>query len=103
MKKIVIKLEYKCYPMWIYENKFVDNDLVEELANDKVIDDKLADIQNKYDALFIDDGTEFSFKGFTDSEEKKMFQKEVNDAITYVKDKTGGKYIVEDGINYDEL
>lgn len=103
MKKIVIKLEYKCYPMWIYDNISVDNDLVEELVNDKVIDDKLMDIQNKYDALFIDDGIEFSFKGFASSEEKIMFQKQVNDAITYVKDKTGGKYIVEDGINYDEL
>ncbi|HBB27892.1 MAG TPA: hypothetical protein DC000_01330 [Clostridiales bacterium] len=103
MKKIVIRLEYKCYPMWVYDNKSVDNDLVEELTNDKVIDDKLMDIQAKYDALFIDDGIEFSFRGFTDNKEKIMFQKLVNDAITYVKDKTGGKYIIENGINYDEL
>ena len=103
MKKITIKLEYKCYPMWVYENGFAENDLAEELRCDKIIDDKLLDIQNKYDSLFVDDGIEFCYKGFQSNDEKRLFQKQVNDAVAHIKDKTGGAYSIETLIDYDEL
>jgi len=72
MKKIKIFLEYKCFPMWVYNenDELVENDLVEELKNDAEIDNMFVEIQSIYDGLYEDDAINFEFKGFTNEIEK---------------------------------
>ena len=102
MKRIVISLEYGAYPMWIYDGPCVEeNDLIEELRDNKLIDDLLMEIQDKYDSLFIDDGIDFSFKGFANEAEKTMLRKQVNEAIAYIKEKVGDKYQIETRIDHE--
>jgi hypothetical protein len=59
MKKIRLLLEYKSYPMWIYDenDELIDNDIIEELKSEKEINEMLMEIQVIYDSLFIDSNT----------------------------------------------
>lgn len=100
MKKIKIILEYKCYPMWIYneDNEFIDNDLVEELKDDVEVDSILMNIQETYDKLYEDDEVSFEYAGFKDENEKKKFTLEIQGAIDLIKLKVADKYIVENCI-----
>lgn len=100
MKKIKIILEYKCYPMWIYneDNEFIDNDLVGELKDDAEVDSILMNIQETYDKLYEDDEVSFEYEGFKDENEKKKFTLEIQDAIDLIKLKVADKYIVENCI-----
>lgn len=101
MEKIVIKLEYKCFPVWIYNNNVLqDNGLVEELEGDSAINELLVDIQNKFDALFIDDGIEFCYIGFSNEADKEMLQKCIAKAAQYIEDKIGDKYIIEQEVDF---
>ena len=76
---IKIKFEYKCFPVWIYgeDNHLIENDLPEYLIGDSEINLLFERLQEKYDALFIDDGSKFEFKGFLDIKEEKEFYDEV--------------------------
>ena len=78
-RTIKIKFEYKCFPVWIYgeDNHLIENDLPEYLIGDSEINLLFERLQEKYDALFIDDGSKFEFKGFLDIKEKKEFYDEV--------------------------
>lgn len=97
MKKIKIILEYKCYPMWIYneDNEFIDNDLVNELKDDSELDNILMNIQETYDKLYEDDGLSFEYEGFKDENEKKKFILEIQSAIELIKLKVSDKYTIE--------
>ena len=97
MKKIKIILEYKCYPMWIYneDNEFIDNDLVDELKDDSELDSILMNIQDTYDKLYEDDGLSFKYEGFKGENEKKKFILEVQSAIDLIKLKVSDKYAIE--------
>ena len=100
MKKIVIKLEYKCYPMWIYEDVLIKNDLADELRDDAVLDSKLMEIQAIYDNQFINTNTEFSYKTFSSNKEKELFKEKIANAVAYIQNKVGNTYIVEDRSDY---
>lgn len=97
MKKIKIILEYKCYPMWIYNenNELIDNDLVDELKDDSELDSILMNIQDMYDKLYKDDELSFEYEGFKDENEKKKFILEVQSAIDLIKLKLADKYAIE--------
>lgn len=97
MKKIKIVLEYKCYPMWIYneDNEFIDNDLVEELKDDSEVDSILMNIQETYDKLYEDNELNFEYEGFKDENEKKKFTLEIQSAIDLIKLKVADKYTIE--------
>lgn len=97
MKKIKIILEYRCYPMWIYNenNEFIDNDLVEELKNDIEVESILMNIQKTYDKLYKDDDVSFEYEGFKDENEKRKFILEIQRAIDLIKLKLANKYIIE--------
>ena len=95
-----MKLEYKCYPMWIYgeDGEFIDNDLVEELQDDNEVDVILTSIQDAYDRLFEDNKLVFRYKGFKNEKEKKQFIMRIQSAINLIKSKVGNKYIIENCI-----
>ena len=66
MKRILIKFEYQCFPLWIYENDtFIDNDI------------------------------EFSYVGFNNELQKENFVKKVCDAVDELKVKLKNDYVVD--------
>ena len=89
VKKIRIMPDYRCYPVWLYDEKggIVDTLLPEELRNDVELDAKFDDLQARYDALFIDNDREFSFVGFGSEAEKLGFLADWNTAVNELKKK----------------
>ncbi|HLR34704.1 MAG TPA: hypothetical protein VK071_05155 [Tissierellales bacterium] len=105
MNKIKLKLEYKCFPMWIYDknDSLINNDLVDELKNNDTLDFLLVSIQEDFDNLFINDGREFRYEGFCDNNAKETFRKKVQDAYSVIKNKVGEDYVIENLIDINEL
>jgi len=54
MNKIIINLEYGCYPVWVYNagDELIINDLPWELSEEIEIDDSFSEIQKIYDHHF---------------------------------------------------
>lgn len=102
MKKIKIKLEYRCFPVWIYSknDELIENDLPPYLVGDKDIDFKFAHIQEIYDGLYLDDGTEFKYIGFDGEEKREAFFRELLSAIKILKNKLNDEYIMEDNADF---
>lgn len=102
MEKIKIKLDYKCFPVWIYNdsNELVTNDLPEHLIGDETIDPLFVGIQRTYDNLFVDDKTDFKFVGFTSVEEKNKFLDRIIYAYNLLKEKVKNDTTVEVDIEY---
>jgi len=103
MKKIKISLEYKCYPLWVYDqdNKLINNDLVGELKNEIEIENQLNEIQEIFNGLFEDNPILFEYKGFSKESDKENLQKKINKVILEIEEKIGNKYIIENKINLD--
>ncbi|TRW22702.1 hypothetical protein FL857_11025 [Criibacterium bergeronii] len=100
MGKIKIYLDYHCYPVWVYNEKgeLIDNNLPEELINDKEVDEAFTRIQDIYDNLFIDNSIEFGYKGFSREDEKEDFLKMIENAINIIMTKLGTTYLVENNV-----
>lgn len=100
MKKIKLLLEYKCFPIWIYDEngELIDNDSPDELRNNKNIDDKLVLLQEKYDGLFLDDGIEYKYIGFKNNEEKNNFETLINEVYLEIINIIIDEYEIENSI-----
>ncbi len=59
----------------------VDSLLPEELRDDSELDSKFDDIQDRYDALFVDNAHEFDFVGFKNEADKEAFLRDWQIAI----------------------
>lgn len=101
MKKIKIYLDYRCFPIWIYDDNgdLVDNDLPKELSKDKEVDDAFVEIQNVYDNLFYDNSIEFKYIGFSNESDKEKFMKMIDDAVNLIVSKLGYSYLIEKKID----
>lgn len=104
MKVIKIKFEYGCFPVWIYgeNDKLIENDLPSYLIGDNDIDSKFVCIQEIYDSLYLDDGEEFKYIGFKETEKRESFFRELFSAIHLLKNKLHDEYIIEDNTDYLE-
>lgn len=102
MKKIEIKFEYKCFPVWIYDKngKFIKNDLPSYLIGDNDIDSKFVYLQKIYDSLYLDDGKEFRYIGFSEIERREDFFGELYLIINILKNKLNDEYIIEDNMDF---
>ncbi len=100
MKKIKLLLEYKCFPVWFYDEngELIDNDSPDELRNNQNIDNKLVLLQEKYDGLFLDNGIEFKYIGFKNSEEKNNFETLINEIYLEIKNIIINEYEIENSI-----
>jgi hypothetical protein len=100
IKKIRLILEYHCYPVWLYDENddVIDTLLPDELRSDFELDAKFDDLQERYDALFIDNSHEFSYVGFKNDDERNKYMEDWKTAINELKTKINGKYsiIVDD-------
>lgn len=105
MNKIILRLEYRCFLMWIYDEHetMLDNDLVIELSNNDIIDNLLTSIQKDYDSLFIDNDKEFSFKGFLNEGERIKFENKMEKAYQVIKNEVGKIYLIENLVNIANL
>ena len=101
MKKIKLLLEYKCFPMWVYNEtgELITNDLPEELVDDMEIDSMLVKIQEIYDGLFNDTPLEFAYVGFKDLKKKKAFEEKIETVLSEIQIKVGDKYSIVNEIN----
>ncbi|EAC7025426.1 hypothetical protein AE073_04570 [Listeria monocytogenes] len=82
MKELRLFLDYKCYPVWIYNDAGIlkENDLPDELK------------QDEYDKLFIDTEIEFRYEAFKDEKEKEEFLHEFIEVQKYLKETLGKEY-----------
>lgn len=102
MKVIKIKFEYGCFPVWIYgeNDELIENDLPPYLIGDNDIDSKFVYIQQIYDGLFLDDGKEFGYIGFKDSDKRETFFRDLFLAIDFLENKLNDEYIIEDNKDF---
>lgn len=100
IKTLRIMLEYHCYPVWLYdeEGMVVDTLLPEELRDDVELDSRFDDLQARYDALFVDNACEFDYIGFKNEEDKRVFLKDWECAVSELRRKTQGRYEIIDEI-----
>lgn len=105
MKKIKVQLEYRCFPIWLYDenDNLIDNDFPASLIGDPEIDPIFVQLQEQFDALYLDDGCEFRYIGFADDMEKQRFKVEFSHAMKRLLKKTTGLYSIENGVNLEEL
>ena len=106
VKYIRLLLEYGAYPVWLYdyEGGVIDTLLPEELRDNDELNLMFDDIQDRYNALFIANEHEFSYKGFASLEQKEQFLNDLNIARDKFVSACEGKYdIINDLVLYDEL
>ena len=98
MKKIVLSLEYKCFPIWIYgEDGIVeDNDVPKEWENDLSLVSLLEEIQAMHDVRFINDGKVFEFHDFASEEDRVKIHYLIEEAIGKIKRMLPSGYQFED-------
>ncbi len=94
MKTIKINLEYKCYPIWLYDEngELLNNSIPHELARETDIIHSLDSIQNLFNQLFDETEIEFRFKGFSDDHERDQFNLLVNETVAVIESKIGSVY-----------
>ena len=99
MKTIKIQLEYKCYPVWIYDDEgFVeDTALPPELADDSELDERFKSVQKRFDATYVDTSTDFHNKGFESPEEEAVFKANLKAAVLELMEKCPTTYLIEAG------
>ncbi len=102
MKTIKIELEYKCYPMWVYDENgdLLDNAIVQELADEIDIVNNLDKVQELFNQLYEDTEIIFQFKGLSDDREREQFNLLMSETVAMIKSKIGSVYKVECGENY---
>lgn len=100
IKTLRLMLEYRCYPVWLYDEdgNIVDTLLPEELRDDTELDSRFDELQARYDALFVDNTREFDFIGFKSETDKSAFFEDWRRAITELREKTQGRYLIVDEI-----
>jgi len=112
MRTIVLSFEYKCFPIWVYDDNYmVDyNDILDEWEEDKDLNTadilaKSREAQHLYDSGYIDDGRIFDFVGFKGDKEKLNRLNTLLDEIReFIKEHMPNGYVFEDRVaNQDEL
>lgn len=96
MSEVRLFLDYKCYPVWVYDEAgfLEENDLPNELKKDKDLDVKLTHLQDKYNNLFTDTEIEFRYNGFNDENENEKFLREFTEIQKELEKKLKNKYKV---------
>ena len=97
MRAIRIQLEYKCYPVWLYDDEGLveDTALPPELSGDHELDERFRSIQERFDATYVDTPTEFYDKGFATPEEEAAFRSDLAAAVVQLAEKCPEGYSLE--------
>ena len=105
LKRIRLLLDYRCYPVWLYDENgdVIDTLLPEELRDDIELDSKFDDLQARYDALFIDNAHKFSFIGFKSTEDRERFCSDWENTVNELVYKLNGKYPIQNDVSLDNI
>lgn len=97
MRAIRIRLEYKCYPVWLYDDEGLveDTALPPELSRDRELDERFGSIQERFDATYVDTPTEFYNKGFATLGEEAAFRSDLSAAVALLAEKCPKEYSLE--------
>lgn len=97
LKTIKINFEYKSFPVWIYDEaeNLIANDLPDFLIGNEEIDPIFVNLQQKYDSLYLDDGKEFKYKGFSNPTEENDFYEKVKIAKSKLKKLLQDSYVLK--------
>lgn len=97
MKTLKVQLEYKCYPVWIYDEdgNVEDTALPAELANDRALDERFKSLQDRFDATYVDTATDFYSKGFESSEGEAVFKSDLRSAVAELAKKCPEGYVLK--------
>lgn len=101
MAYLRLLIEYGAYPLWIYaeDGGVIDTALLKEWEDDTELENMLDRIQSEYDALFINNEREFSYKGFKSRDAQNDFVDLVKRAVQRVTERNNGKYILYNDID----
>lgn len=105
MKKIRLMLEYKSYPIWIYnEEGFIeDNVLPEEWKYSQELINLTDEIQAVFDSLFIDTVNEFKYVGFSDMEKRNSFINKLKNFEKIIFEINNKQFIIQNDIDISNL
>lgn len=94
METLKLSLEYQCYPIWHYDsdNNLVNNDLPDELIQDKELDELLCEIQEIFDNLFTNNQVDFHSNSFKSNDERIKFINKIYNAVNIIKNRYGNSY-----------
>lgn len=97
MNTLKYSLEYHCYPIWNYDasGNLIDNDLPDELREDKELDSILLKIQDSFDNLYVDTPKEFSSHGFPSENDRKDFISLLLSSLSLIQHRYGANYHIE--------
>lgn len=118
MKTIRISFEYKTYFLWLLENDILIDAVrvnscgyfegsgwsekgipykqysEDRLLGKKDLENKIDYLNKKYSELFIDDGIEFDYKGFSNNNERKTFFEIYDDVINQINILLKDEYVI---------
>ena len=97
MKRIRISFEYQCCPVWVYDEAgyLLCNGLPDEMQDDESLGALCDELQDTYDALFVDDDKVFAYLGFASEAERDSFEKLVAVLREKLAAACGNRYRIE--------
>ncbi len=102
MKMLKLMLDYRCFPVWSYDENGIL--LWDNFPPDDQPGGRLEELKNlivdEYDSLFIDDGHEFSYKGFSSKEDARRFIAHLDEFRVLVKERYSKEYEIVDDFDY---
>lgn len=103
IKTIKVALEYKSYPIWLYDEVglIIDNDNPPEWDGDVEFTNTFMRLSDLYDTFFIDNAMEFKYIGPQNLGELEEIKELSKNAISILKSKNQGKYSIDDSLSND--
>lgn len=99
IKRIRVMLDYGYYPVWLYDE---DDDIIDTLLPEELrgtdLDATYDDLQARYEALFVNNEKEFTYKGFSSPEEKAKYLSDWQTAYDELEAIVNGKYALTNEI-----
>lgn len=105
MRTLVLRLEYGCFPLWIYNDngELISNDMVPEIQDYVEIENELMNIQSEYDKHFINNEVEFKYNKMDEGQDKVCYLKKVEELFTKLKEILQDKYFLKNCINEEVI
>ena len=103
ISKIRLMLEYNTYCVWLYNenDEIIDNDNPPEWKDDKELTDAFMAVSDLYVTFFIDKKREFRYDGCPNEETPLKLKSLIVNAVGILERKVGGKYPIQNDIDYD--
>ena len=105
MKRLKLKLEYQCFPVWEYDqyDRLVRNDLPEDWTKEGDLEQKCIILQEEFDNLYTDNGVIFEYVGFQTVEVKEKFIDALNELEDILKEKAKEAYEILNDVDTKSL